>query len=263
MARFPDAWLLPLFPLILRALWLIRFPSVVDHHHGSGDGNFSSYSLSSAVWGLHLTTLLRRFYFYVLLLNVRGWILYLGFNELEDYVLGMTARWLPSSSAYPSCWYKSYFTPTHQQPTPHLTSTSCYGRAFDFSDHIVLYCAQILPIALTEVLYGLVVPIRWNELTRFPGASTTTSNHQQQLLEAVLHPRRRIEWLPLVSLLGLLYLYLITCWGMFKTAAYFHTRDEILVGYTISLLIQIPLWGILQLTGTTWSAIRLYLFALP
>jgi hypothetical protein len=61
--------------------------------------------------------------------------------------------------------------------------------------------------------------------------------------------------------LGLVYLYIITLLGEFKTAAYFHTGGEILAGYAVSLSVQLP-DAILQ-CYPVWEGMRLWLFGYP
>jgi hypothetical protein len=53
-------------------------------------------------------------------------------------------------------------------------------------------------------------------------------------------------------------LYTVTFMGAYKTATYFHTPPEIINGYLISLLIQVPLF-IMQCTSQMESA-REYFF---
>lgn len=182
LARFPDAWLLPLFPLLLRvALQIIR---------------------GSDLNGNDINTK-RRLYLYIVLIQIRGWILYLLFDTIEEMIV---------SSPDSTCWYGDLLQHHYSE---------CQGRVTDFSDHVVLYFAQILPIALTEVLYSFSAPY-WKS------KSDKHGDPAQTLIPAIL-------------LLWLANLYTITCFGAYKTAMYFHTGPEVFVGYLVSLCIQIPL----------------------
>jgi hypothetical protein len=105
---------------------------------------------------------------------------------------------------------------------------SCKGMEFDFSDHTVLYFGQILSIPLTEIVYSWLNPL---------GSYTST-----------------------IFMAGGLYLYAVTLLGEFQTAAYYHTPGEIMVGYAISLIIQLPL-AYLQ-CYSTWGGVRANLFGL-
>jgi hypothetical protein len=162
--------------------------------------------------GERLSTTLLRLCFYIVTLNFRGWVLYVGLNRIESLVV------IPVGE---ECWYGRLIE-THP----------CHGRIFDFSDHTVLYMAQILPLPLMETLHSLAVPFWGN--ARGPGD---------------------------LLVLGLVYLYIITLMGEFKTAAYFHTGGEILAGFAISLSVQLP-YAILQ-CYPVWEVMRLWLFGYP
>jgi hypothetical protein len=84
----------------------------------------------------NLNPCLKRLCVYFLIFNIRGWVLYLGLNEVEERLLG--------SSLSPSpCWYDELLP---------VGSGACSGRGFDFSDHVVLYFVQII-IAPTFELF--------------------------------------------------------------------------------------------------------------
>jgi len=156
----------------------------------------------------------RRLGFYILLLNFRGWVLYLGFNTLEDAVV----RLWGGDEYYDDdtrCWYRNWLR--DDQP-------ECAGRAFDFSDHIVLYFAQILPIALVEFLHSWEYPY-WTDRTSF----------RYDL------DRAMAKFLPLGLVAGMCYLYVITSVGVYRTAYYFHTGPEVFAGFAVSLVVHAPL----------------------
>lgn len=185
LTRFPEAWLLPLFPFLLRgACQLLR---KIPGTTGSQERQ-NTYAK-------------RRFYLYIFVILTRGFILYLLFEAIEELFV---------SSPDSSCWYDGLL---------HSHYGSCQGRVSDFSDHVVFYFAQILPIALTEFLQSCVEP--------FWGAS----NH----------------FIPVLLLLWLGNLYSISFLGAYTTALHFHTGPEVFIGYIISLMIQVPLF-LLQCT---------------
>ena len=159
-----------------------------------------------------LPTTTLRLCFYIVTMNFRGWVLYVGLNRLESLFI------VPAEQ---ECWYRLF-----------LKHPSCRARVFDFSDHVVLYMAQLLPVALMETLHSFVVPFWGNS---------------------------RAPVFVLVSCLA--YFYTITLIGQFKTAAYFHTGWEILAGYAISLSVQIP-YVILQ-CYPIWEGLRLWFFGYP
>ena len=204
LAKFPDAWLLPLFPMILRG---IVYVSRVLRGYSTG----SKTSIITAK---------RRAYLYLFLFLVRGWVLYMVLNEIEDIFV---------EDAGTDCWYQPFLPSNHP---------SCHGRVSDFSDHIVLYFGQILPIALFEVLCSLTMPF-WNSSDSMGSTGNVV--------------------IPTTLVVGLLHLYLINTLGAYKTTIYFHTGPEVFTGYIVSLCIQIPLC-LLQCTRL-WPAAREYLLA--
>ena len=204
LAKFPDAWLIPLFPLFVRgAVNVLRILQ----------GRASNASSTQTVRAM------RRLYLYVGIIQVRGWVLYLMFNELEEWIV---------AAAGTQCWYKRMLPPNE---------ATCQGAVTDFSDHVVLYFAQLLPIALTEVLHSFVMPF-W-----------TASDAPWKTGNTVI---------PTALMMGIVYLYIITFLGAYKTAAYFHTSPEVFSGYVISLFIQVPLF-FLQCTFI-WPQAREYFF---
>ena len=170
-------------------------------------------------------TAIRRLYLYLVLIQVRGWVLYLVLNAIEEMIVENPGT---------NCWY--------QKMLPDDNDT-CQGRVTDFSDHIVLYFAQILPIALCEVLHSFVVPF-WDTISwESPFAGSERSKNRL---------------VPTMLLTGLAHLYHITLLGAYKTSAYFHTGPEIFTGYIVSLTVQIPLL-LLQCTDL-WPHWREYFF---
>jgi len=210
LARFPDAWLLPLFPVLLRILTSL-------FTGGSSDEGNETHTK-------------RRLYFYITLIQLRGWVLYLLFDTIEDMIV---------SSADSQCWY-SYLLQAHY--------SECQGRVMDFSDHVVLYFAQILPLALTEVVHSFAVPY----------CQTMTSNTANSRGGTMVRFTSSSKLISIILLMWLGNLYTITFLGAYKTAMFFHTGPEILIGYLVSLLLQIPLC-LLQCTQI-FPALTTYLF---
>ena len=185
-------------------------------------GEASVPSSSSSSHGSQLLAL-RRLAFYVALFNVRGWVLYVAFNAAEDAIVARP-------SDHP-CWYEEWMRPDQQD---------CTGRVFDFSDHIVLYFAQILPVAFVEFLHAWERPYWRAKHDRSPPS----------VLVSRLVPAALVG--------GLFYLCVITFLGVFKTAYYFHTAPEVAAGWMVSLLVQIPLCA-LQCSDR-WEPVRDFLF---
>jgi hypothetical protein len=171
-------------------------------------------------------------------MNVRGWILYVLFNAIEDHFVESSSS---ENGVVTPCWYNvdGWFDQNTEQET-------CTGRPFDFSDHVVLYYAQILPIALIETLYATIDNPYWHRI-----CNTQHYNQQQQ---PILHQRYNItstirryidkmfRWIvPIVLIMSHLYTQLITATGAYKTTTYFHTPFEVIMGFLVSMIVSIPL----------------------
>jgi hypothetical protein len=205
LARFPEAWMLPLFPLFIRLIV-----------HMLQKANFSTTAAASSTTQQRLAR--RRFYLYVFLIQFRGWILYLLFDKIEEYF---------AAPAESGCWYESLL---------HENYHSCEGQVSDFSDHVVLYFAQILPIAFVEVLHSFVEPFWKSRISsNNPSHQSSSGTHVNRLHGQIP------TMVPALLLTSILYLYVVTLMGAYKTSVYFHTWPEILNGYLISLLVQVPL----------------------
>ncbi|GAX20517.1 hypothetical protein FisN_24Hh232 [Fistulifera solaris] len=205
LSRFPEAWLIPLFPLILR--WCVnRWNNTIQNNH----------------------TMVRRLVLYITMMLIRGVILYRGMNQMENYFHSTDA----------SCWYQEYLR--EDQAT-------CYGRSFDFSDHVVLYMAQILPICLAETLECLQQPptLPPRRILSTQTMTLLTSMNGGINPDEETPPKKKcpsVRPLSVVIVFGTLYLYLITLWGSYRTTAYFHTGPEVFMGFAVSLLLQWPLY---------------------
>lgn len=196
---------MPLFPLLLRIILQIYRGGCCSEERRSEDANTK-----------------RRLYLYILLIQLRGWILYKLFDTVEDMIV---------SPGGADCWYSELLM---------FHDSECRGREMDFSDHVVLYYAQIIPIALTEFLHSFSVPY-W----RIKNALRDDDSSFPKLI-------------PFVLIFWMVNLYIITCLGAYKTSMYFHTGPEVFVGYLVSLLVQIPLL-LLQCTSVFPRA-RAYFF---
>jgi hypothetical protein len=186
-------------------------------------------------------TSLRRLGCYVVVLGFRGWFLYVALNALEGSLVGRNRR---RETATITCWYEDWLR--DDQPR-------CAGRAFDFSDHIVLYYGQILPIALVEFLHALEFPY-WTTTTTRGGACFKKQQH------ADYYSYSLDRWLlPCALWLGMIYLYFITFVGVYKTAAFFHTGPEVMVGFLVSMFVYVPLSCIQCSVGC--EQLREFLFA--
>lgn len=172
---------------------------------------------------------LRRLCLYIALLNGRGWILYVLFNEVEDH-------FLTSSIDHAPCWYNGWLQPVQEM---------CVGRTFDFSDHVVLYYAQILPIALIETLYAFQYPYWVNDV------STKKQSNLMRIPQLAL---------PIVLVASHAYLQFITATGAYKTAAYFHTPGEVVAGFVVSLVLAMPLLLLHCSNHSRWPAWRAIFF---
>lgn len=256
LSSFPSAWILPLIPLLLRMI-IISYQRVL-HKVPCKDNN---------AWSVQ-----RRFILYFLVMNFRGWALYILLNNVEDFVV----EWISSkyfqnnfqtSSTTVSgnliqqsstCWYQDYLYYENQR------TKACYGKEFDFSDHVVLFFGQILPVAIFEVLFCFLVPL-WNNVRNDETQESSLLNYEEfqhtpvgkadKSLVKTSKSNTRGENVVLFGsqallVVGFLYLNLMTFRAVHHTAAYFHTASEVIVGYMISLCVQLPLgYIILHLPG--------------
>lgn len=146
--------------------------------------------------------------------------LYIVIINFRGFVLYKALNVLQEHLVYTpnDCWYDNLLA---EEP-------SCHGFGFDFSDHTVLYLASILPIPLFEIVHSLLVPLSRNELS------------------VLLHQ--------IILVGGMVYLYMIVLGEEFRTAANYHTRLEVAVGFLVSLTVQVPL-AFLQCSAA-WSRPR-------
>lgn len=134
--------------------------------------------------------------------------------------------------------------------TKRNATSSCYGQQFDFSDHIVLFFAQSFPILIFEATvhhYSTLWPSNTSN-----GIELTTQRGAESILIYILNT-------VMASCLSLLFLYLniITLLAAHSTTSYFHTVTECILGYVITLVVQIPL--ALLIWCTRWPRLRNFL----
>ena len=183
MTNFPEAWVYPLMPWLYRLIW-------------------DMMEQCSANQGRILARALKRFAFYMFIMLFRGWVLYVGLNAIEAQVFS----WELEPTDEELCWYKPFL-----RNAAGSSSSPCYGRTFDYSDHVVFYFVQVLPIAWFEYL----------------DAQHTLSSRNS---------------LGFVFLTGMVaYLHIIVYAGVYKTARWFHTGGEIMLGWCLSLTVTVPL----------------------
>ena len=262
LTRLTEAWVLPLLPILIRLAYQVACAILAYYkRYFNNSSNQSSnrtsmqrvatsisYSPTSlekividtsspsstevvttmaASSHTYIRTTLKRLFFYFLLLNFRGWGLYIGANALEDFVF---LPWFTGNTVtsplrtdslsdvehdihyegdnQPPCWYEDVLK-SHHKLSMEIHS-ECYGRPFDFSDHVVLFLAHYLPVFVMEILF----------FYQYPFSS-------------------RGSWYTIHVFL-FLYLHLLVLHATYQTAVYFHTKGEIIVGYLVSLFVQLP-----------------------
>ena len=275
LTRVTEAWVLPLLPILIRLAYqaTCALLACYKRYYSNNQRRISnqreatsmSYSLSSSISLTSSTTSLEkivvdvssptvevripetnhtsirttllRLFFYFILLNFRGWGLYIGANALEDYVFlpWFTGNTVTSplrmnslsdvehdihykESSRRHCWYEDALKSHHRSSME--SHSECYGRPFDFSDHVVLFLAHYLPIFCMEMCVCYVFPF-WER--------TSTSQNKKN---------GTVFWSIHASLF--LYLHLVLLNSTYQTAVYFHTQGEIVVGYVVSLFVQLP-----------------------
>ena len=282
LTRLTEAWVLPLLPIFIRLAYQLvsallscskRYCNKKNQRptYMQREATSISYSVSSSIsptssntslekividvssptdvvripessHTLIRTTLLRLL-FYFALLNFRGFGLYIGANAIEDYVFLplFTGNTVTSSLRVDSlsdiehdihykeeyqrhCWYEDALKSHHKSSME--SHSECYGRPFDFSDHVVLFLAHYLPVFVMEMLVCYRFPF-WGKMSVFWHA---------------------------VHVFLFLYLHLLVLHSMYQTAVYYHTQGEIIVGYLVSLLIQLPVCYLV--CSEKWARLR-------
>ena len=156
----------------------------------------------SANQGRTLARALKRFALYMCIMLFRCWVLYVGLNVIEARVVS----WELEPADEELCWYKPLL-----RIGAASSSSPCYGRMFDYSDHVVFYFVQVLSIVWFEYLDA------------------------QQTLSS----RNSLGFVLLTGMVA--YSHMIVYAGVYKTARWFHTGAEIMFGWCLSLTVTIPL----------------------
>jgi len=239
---------------------LVKLDNIVVEH--SLLQNASTKLSSAHAQPMSLRSTIQRLIFYFVVLNFRGWVLYIVANAIEDYVI---LPWLTGNSVSspirtdsmsdeehnlhfsleaPECWYKDILKPHHRRMMESDDHAACYGRPFDFSDHVVLFLAHYLPIFMMEIYFCYLFPF-WDS-----GAS---SNRGAASLSKSLQ-KGEIVWITCHVFLAI-YMHLLVLHSAYQTAVYFHTPGEIFVGYVVSLIVQLPI-GYFTLSERLWRIRR-------
>lgn len=185
-------------------------------------------------------------------MQFRGWVLYVFVNEIlikkiimELVPLSAMATMVDSSQQQQllqGCWY------SNQQSDIHNLNVECYGRQFDFSDHIVLFFAHYYPIMIVEAIIICSIHPLWSLSTQHQ------KHHHENTKVETIQQSTFVNFLfnkisPVILLLFVAYLSCIVLASVYSTAAYFHTIPESIIGYLLSLSVQIPIGFILLYQG--------------
>lgn len=237
ITRYPDSWLLPLIPIGLRiVIGLFGKLSNRPHPHPHD------------MW-----TTTKRLIFVILIFQFRGWGLYVLLNAVEDIVLSSSIPGIVRETPdLGSCWYMPLLKSWQQSK---IEDNSCYGHPFDFSDHVVLFFSHSFPSMIFEASFCFLFPflpdaVHWRTTGKEQdGRKRLSAERTNALLRFFFN-----TILPILLLLVFLYLNVITLLAIHSTAAYFHTVGEVIVGYLISLIVQIPVGWIIW--ADEWTHIR-------
>jgi len=236
ITRYPDSWLLPLIPIALRIVIGI-FGKLSDQPH----------PYPRDIW-----TTTKRLIFVILIFQIRGWGLYVFLNIVENAVLSssMVANILDIIREAPdvpvgSCWYRPWLKSWQESG-----ENTCYGIPFDFSDHVVLFFSHSFPSMIFEASFCFLIPF----LPETSHWKTRTDRDRGDGREVAVLYLLMNTILPKVLLLVFVYLNIITLLAIHGTVAYFHTVGEVVVGYLISLVVQIPVGWIIW--AEEWKHIR-------
>lgn len=233
ITRLPDLLILTFLPVLFR-LFISFYGWRTRDNSAHRDGIIKS---------------INRSILYIFIMLFRGYVLYNYLNRLEDTFSTTISVWLRMATSRfssemvdnPECWYDQFLMKHN--------AGSCYGQQFDFSDHVVLFLAQSLPIMLFEATICQLFPL-------WPTQKAGESNVDLQVTSGVV-PNLLFNTV-LSNCLSFFFLYMnfITLLAMYSTTAYFHTNSEVFTAFVISLVVQIPL--ALLMTSTRWPNLRLF-----
>ena len=202
-------YVIPLIPLALNTFFDLVFTHADnDTIHTNNQNKIQACATDprvKAAWTAHFLRLL----VYVCIFVFRTVVLYM----LADFV-----QFEVQSRPDEDCWYAKY-----------VSSHSCIGEVFDFSDHIVFFIANYLIPVATELA--------------FIGAKIYTSR-----LSVMINLLRFS--LPIISCIILAFLsYRV----VYYTSAYFHSFSECLFGYVV--VVATVGWPMLMLSNLGyWGA---------
>lgn len=227
ITRFPDSWILSILPLLLRIVVSLLVLMISKIRKLSLQVPHAS----------KLSTTIKRFIFYFIIMMYRGWVLYIFVNDIV--VPKLLRREIQQQHQEEICWYSDYLL--------RKKDGSCHGQKFDSSDHIVLFFAHFLPLLIFEALFCLQYP--------FWPLSVINNSHEDKKEETNSNiPHWTIRLLnaiiPLVLYTVTGYLTILIWLSTTITAAYYHSRTESITGYLLSLTVQIPI-GYILLKGRT------------
>ncbi len=175
-------------------------------------------------------------------MQFRGWILYIFMNDiimkqLIGNVMGISisAMGQQFQQQQEQCWF-----------TKHLRRNfdlECHGQQFDFSDHIVLFHAHFLQIMIMEAIVCYRHPL-WSFTTNNIHTSIDQQN-AEKIRSSLSFYKIFFSGMKMLLLTSLLvwfgYVSFIVYISAISTATYFHTVPESIVGYLLSLTVQIPI----------------------
>jgi len=223
--RLPDLLILTFAPVLLRLLihlcgWM------TSTHSAHKDG---------------IRTAVNRFILYIFIMLFRFYFLYICLGLFQIPSINNLDQ-----KSIENCWYGEFLTKRN-------ATSSCDGQRFDFSDHVVLFFAQSLPILIFEATIHHYTTL-WPSNTS-DGIKLTFQRGAESIPIYILNT-------VMASCLSLLFIYLnvITLLEAHSTTSYFHTVTESIVGYVITLVVQIPLASLIW--STRWPRLREF-FGLP
>ena len=182
-------------------------------------------------------------------MQFRGWILYIFMNDIIMKQLIGNMMGISISAMGQQFQQQNQQQQQQQQQcwfTKHLHrnfDSECHGQQFDFSDHIVLFHAHFLPIMIMEAIVCYRHPL-WSFTTNNTPTSADQQNAEKRRSSLSFYKIFfcGMKMLLLTSVLVWFgYVSFIVYISAISTAAYFHTVPESIVGYLLSLTVQIPI----------------------
>lgn len=157
LTKFPQSWTYTVIPLLFRigtGLLIVMSKAIFN---SGRNGKTTSLPHPSTI-----STSVRRLFFYFMVMQFRGWVLYVFMNEI--LMKKLLLSFIPLSAmgtitnkqqeGQGECWYSNL---VHQQKA-NYEGDECYGQEFDFSDHIVLFFAHYFPIMIFEAIFCVLYP---------------------------------------------------------------------------------------------------------